>query len=604
MVSSLEPGLRAELTKKVRDTSDRMSRGEPVTLKETLGLIEEFYTFNPNTMVPMLGLLRLNGKPYSLDQHFVMEPLFKLRMPRRTLYKCARQVAKSTSLSARGSMHSVSNPYLRTLFVTPRYEQVRRLSSNYVRPFINESPIRSMFVDESCTQHVLQRSFNNGSTMYFSFAFLDVDRVRGIATDVVVHDEVQDLDYDFVPIIRECMSASTIAMSLYSGTPKTLDNGIQAMWEESSQAEWVTPCEACGHWNVASIHEDLMKMIGLKGIVCGRCQKPINPRMGHWYHFNGENAPSFHGYHVPQIIMPMHYDDPEKWVELLAKRDGKGNYNGTKFLNEVLGESADSGVKLVTITDIKAASQLGPNIFEQAIDKFRRCKVRVLAVDWGGGGEEEVSFTTLALVGLNAITGKIECHYCERFHMGYSHTEEARKLLYYFTQAGCHYFAHDYGGAGAIRETLMIQSRLPIDKVIGFSYVRAGTRDLVVYKKPVDGEFRGYWSLDKARSLVLQAICVKGGQILLPEYETSKNVTHDMLALMEDKHEMPKGSDIYLIRRQAKQSDDFAHALNFGSIAIWHTEQRYPDLSAIQSIKLSEEQLNFAAPPNAFKPGH
>jgi hypothetical protein len=147
----------------------------------------------------------------------------------------------------------------------------------------------------------------------------------------------------------------------------------------------------------------------------------------------------------------------------------------------------------------------------------------------------------------------------------------------------------------------MIQAGLPPDRIIGFEYVRAHARDIVYYKKPFQGEMRGRWMLDKARSLVLQAVCIKSGIILLPEYDSSKLVTHDLLALMEDKHEMPKGADMYLITRVPKQSDDFAHALNYGCMAIWHATQNYPDLSSVQGIKMSEEQLNLANPPNAFR---
>ncbi len=145
----------------------------------------------------------------------------------------------------------------------------------------------------------------------------------------------------------------------------------------------------------------------------------------------------------------------------------------------------------------------------------------------------------------------------------------------------------------------MIQAGLQLKNILGFSYVKASThRNIVVYHPPAEGEIRGYHSLDKSRSLVLQAVCVKSGTVLLPEYATSKNVTHDLLALMEDKHEMPGGSDIYLIRRQPKMSDDFAHALNFGCIAIWHTEQRYPNLAAIQGMRMTPEQLEVASPQN------
>lgn len=579
------------------------ARGEELAPTDVLRAMIELYSANPVTKVPILGILSLNGRPYSLVDHFPFEPVFKIIRPSRMVLKCARQVSKSTSISADGVLSAASAPVddpLRILYVTPRFEQIRRLSVNDVRPFINHSMIKPLLIDESCVQQVLQRSFSNGSSLFFSFAFLDCDRIRGISgISRVNYDEVQHLDYDFIPIIHQTM-ATKHGMSIYSGTPLTRDNGLEALWQQSSKAEWVMLCDGCGRWNMATIHEQLLKMIGLKGIVCAYCDAPINPRRGHWYHTDKDKV-DFHGYHVPQVIMPMHYGDPKKWIELLGARDGSlPGWSQQKFYNEVLGESADFGVKLVTSEDIiKASKKLGPNDWRKSIDKFRQCKVRVLAVDWGGGGIDEISYTTAALVGLNAFTGQIECHYCVRFHAGYNHDAEAKELLVLFREGACHWFAHDFGGAGSVRETLMIQSGLPLKKIMGFQYVKASThRNIVVYNPPAQGEIRGYHSLDKTRSLVLQAVCVKSGVIQLPEYESSKNVTSDLLALMEDKHELPGGSDAYLIRRQPKMSDDFAHSLNYGSIAIWHSEQRYPDLSAIQGIKLTAAQLEIAAPQN------
>lgn len=553
------------------------------------------------SLVPLLGFLTIKGKPYTLNDHFVMSPMFKLNLPRRMVWKCGRQVSKSYSLSSSGILRSSGTAYLQSLYVTPRYEQIRRLSSNIVRPLISNSYIRDMLIDETCVQHVLQRSFTNEAAMYFSFAFLDVDRVRGISADIIDIDEVQDMDYDFIPVIHECMSASKLSVSFYSGTPKTMDNGLQALWEDSSQAEWVTPCEACNHWSMASLQADLRNMIGSKGVVCGKCQKPINPRAGHWYHTAGKDHPDFHGYHVPQVVMPMHYDNPHKWHELLAKRDGRGNYSPQKFLNEVLGESADVGVKLITVTDIRNASVLGVNEYKEAVNRFKHCKVRVLGVDWGGGGEEEISFTTAALVGLNGRTGKCECHYCVRLHTAYTHDEEAKILMRLFQESFCHYMAHDYGGSGSVRETLMIQGGMPVERIVNFNYVRATARHMVAYVPPREGDIRGFYSVDKARALVLMATCVKSGIIQLPDYETSKDVTHDLLALMEDKHEMPAGADIFLIRRQPKLPDDFAHSLTYGCLAIWHTQQQYPDLSSANSIRMSDAQLSLASPPNAWE---
>ena len=178
------------LTRRIGKLWERHTAGETLLLPEVVDTLKEYYQQPHTTMTPLLGLLRLNGKPYNLDRYFPMEPLFKLPVPKQTILKCARQVSKSTSLSSRGVLHSATFPYLRMLFVTPRYEQVRKLSTNYVRPFIHDSLFKPLLIDESCSQAVLQRSFSNQSAMYFSFAFIDVDRIRGIACDMINFDEI------------------------------------------------------------------------------------------------------------------------------------------------------------------------------------------------------------------------------------------------------------------------------------------------------------------------------------------------------------------------------------------------------------------------------
>jgi len=340
-----------------------IERPETATMADVLGLMVKLRDHYPHTLLPMLGLLNLNGKPYSLEGHFFMEPVFKVELPPRFVMKCGRQVTKSTSLAGNGVIRSVCTPYLRTLFVTPRFEQVRRLSNNYVRQFINQSFLthhcRSSIITQSLdtnqdspgqvVSQTLQRSFPNSAAMFFSFAFLDCDRIRGLSADCVNLDEVQDLDYDFIPVIMECMSHSMLRISMYSGTPKTLDNTLEQLWSESSKAEWVIPCSSCGYWSMASIHADLIKMIEVKGLSCPKCKQLINAEAGHWYHTGAKDFPRAHGYHIPQIIVPLHYNHPDRWIDLLEKSKGLHGYTQAKFYNEVLGESADIGVKLVTI---------------------------------------------------------------------------------------------------------------------------------------------------------------------------------------------------------------------------------------------------------------
>lgn len=557
---------------------------------------------NIDTLLPVSWLLRLRGEAYKLDDHFPFEPLFRRNLPKRTLYKCGRQVAKTTSIAASGVLRCATQSYMNLLYVTPLSTQIRRLSSLYVKPFINQSIMKPILVDQTCAQTVFLREFLNLSLMHFSFAFLDVERIRGIMADWVDIDEVQDMDYDFIPIILECMSASKLGLSCYTGTPKTLDNTIEALWNDSSQAEWVTKCKACNKHSVAGINYDLPKMMGKDTVICAHCSKPIVPRYGHWHHFRepaSDAGGMMFGYHVPQIVMPMHYESRDKWRELLAKSEGRMNYSKARYFNEVLGESCDSGMTLITETDIVEASKLGgtKNEFMTACRELMKCKLRVMGVDWGGGGAEGTSFTVVTLLGLNVAKQRIDCYYAERLPLSLPRDEEISVILKYFRNSNCHFLSHDYGGSGDVREAMLVQAGLPMDRLVNVMYVTAPKRGIFHWSPPVHGEIRGFFGMDKPRSLVLQASCIKGGLISLPDYESSKDVTRDLLNLLQERKEVPKASDIILIKRRPKFSDDFSHALNYGCAAMWHKEKRWPDLSVVKKLQLSQEQLQFAKPP-------
>lgn len=173
------------------------------------------------SLTPLLPLLlQLKGKPYTLDNHFPFEPFFRTRLPRVTLLKTGRQVSKSTSLAAQGVIFANAIPYFATLYVTPLFEMVRRFSHQYVREFIERSPVKRLFVGQKTLNSVLQRSFLNGSTMFFSYALLDAERTRGIPADKNVIDEVQDMQFDLLPIIHETLSGSSWAVRQYAGTPR------------------------------------------------------------------------------------------------------------------------------------------------------------------------------------------------------------------------------------------------------------------------------------------------------------------------------------------------------------------------------------------------
>lgn len=594
--------------------SEGGGRGKIKNLSEQLVEVRKLVEQNAiQTLEPLLPLLlTLKGKPYTLEDHFPFAPLFRTRMAKSLTVKSGRQTSKTTSLASNGVVVASAIPFFSTLYVTPLFEQARRISTNYVRPFIEGSPVKSLWAGTSTENSVLQKSFKNESKLFFSFALLDADRVRGISADRLVIDECQDMDPDHIPIIREVMSHSEWDITWHTGTPKTDDNALEKLWLDSSQAEWFIPCRACKHWNIPGKEYDLLKIIGPlhdriseeePATICAKCRRSIQPRSGRWVHRYPDKRWSQAGYHIPQVIMPIHYAKRKKWAELLGKQRGAGNTTTAQFYNEVLGESYDQSTKLVNLTDLLNAAVLPwhntPEDYVPALkyagDYSRRC----LAVDWGGGGEKETSFTTLAVLGWN--NGQIDVIWGRRLLTPHDHLGEAKYCLQVYNAFRCHFLTHDYTGAGALRETFIHHAGIPLDSLIPVSLVRTAHKDIMNFHSATRQHPRDFHQLDKARSLQLtcNSIKLKIVKFFKDDYRDKDDpgLLRDFLALMENKVPMAHTGDMYTIVRNPMFKDDFAQAVNIGCCALWHSTQAWPNLASVAHLQLNESQLSAAAPP-------
>jgi hypothetical protein len=578
------------------DTSDFKSVQARIHVMGALAKQSAFPSLEP--LLPLV--LNLNGKPYSLKNHYTFSPLFRCLAPKNQVWCTGRQVSKSTSLAAHGVVIANTVPFFKTLFITPLYEQIRRFSNNYVRPFIDQSPVKALWSGTSTENSVLQRSFKNNSMMLFSFALLDADRVRGVSADRVCIDEVQDMDPDHVPIIQETMSYSRYGTMYFTGTPKTFDNLIYGLYKRSSQAEWFIPCHSCGKWNIPALEHDLDAMIGpynehisekYPGTVCAKCRKPISPRHGRWVHRHPERRWQFAGYHVPQIILPLHFSDAEKWSTILLKREGFGNMTQAQFYNEVMGESIDTGQKLISETELRAACLLPWENKKEPVpectENLKDYRHRILAVDWGGGGEEGISFTVIAVLGFRN-DGSIDVLWAKRLLIGGDHLAEAVECMKWSNYFQCDFVAHDYTGAGTVRETVMVQAGFNLDRVMAMRLVRSATQDLLVYKAPTPINHRAHYSLDKTRSLLYTCQAIKLKQIRFFHYDwvsqDSPGIVSDFLALTENKTDSRLGGDIYTITRNTLLTDDFAQAVNIGAAAAWHITQSWPNFAQLAGV--------------------
>jgi len=554
-------------------------------------------------LTPILPVLfNLKGKPYNLKEHFPMEPLFKIfDIPREILFKCGRQVSKSTCLAYQGLGTSIINPYFNTLYVTPLYEQVRRFSQNYMKQAIDTCRVRDKILESGSSENVLQRTLSNQSTMFFSFAFTDCERTRGINSDALKVDECQGMDHTFIPIMQQSMKASEYRLTQFSGTPLTKDNTMEKLWTASSQAEWCIPCHNCKKLNVCCYDGGIMSMIGKYGLICAKCGKPINTEEGWWEHQHPHKRNLFSGYHAPQPIFPMHCRDPERWSELLREMR-----NETVFMNEVLGESWDVGSRLVTKTELQEACVLPHrNTIEDALRGYspNSYVCRFLAVDWSGGGTKEESLTAYVVLGL-LPSGKIDVLYASTRPHRIDHVTDALEVISLFETFNCNFLAHDYTGAGANRESTLNSCGFDLNKIWPITLASShGKKHFMTFSPPTANHVRSSYTLDKARSLVFTCELIKHQYIRFPRYETCQPEIDHFLGLVEETKPTPRGPDLYLIGKAQGVCDDVAQAVNIGVCSIYESQQKWPDVLKFtkDKIKKNSRKALMLADPNLYR---
>ena len=543
---------------------------------------------NLKTLIPFLSLFRLNGKPMDLRLHYQFSPLFNTLQPLHLVLMCGRQLGKSYSISADMALRNMLIPYYHTVLVQPRADQIQRLINTVYKPLVNSCPIREEFITNVELSKLALRAFKNGSLCYSEHAYLDADRLRGISGAAACSwDECQDIEYEFLNIGNETMSASRYwGFARYTGTPKTTDTTLALLWDRSSQAEWVIQCKHCNKFNVPNPEHDLLKMIGKHGPICANCGLDVYPKDGGYVHAIPELAMQFPGYHISQTIHPLHMITQSKWDRLLHKVD---TYGELELYNEVFGWPYDAAISPLTLADLKRAVYTPKDINGNNVVVTRPSDVRkvshqyryiTVGIDWSGGGMISDSYTSFAVLGLRNNSDIIDVLYGKRMDKSMSPSDEANEILMWIAGTQADAVAYDNGGAGFAR--LEIMNHLGLQEIgatiVPINYVRPHSGDVM---KPSTSHREAdmyYYTLDKSRSLAITIMAIKSARVRMPEFDDkdSKCFQRDFLALREDPRKSLGNETVILIIKSPGVPDDFAHAVNFGCSQIWDHFGAYP----------------------------
>jgi hypothetical protein len=303
-----------------------------------------------------------------------------------------RQCEKSTSLGNICLTHCCLIPSIHVLYVTPTSQQAKVFSRDRLAEPVEVSPRLKQFTSKQLPWNIFEKTFVNQAKIILRYSYLTADRVRGIAADVLLIDEMQDVLTDNVPIIEETLSASFLRRKYYAGTPKAAEGSLGHYWGLSTKSEWAIPCDrhTPRFWNILG-----ERNIGQKGLCCSKCGELINPYHddAQWVRTNDSEA-EFEGYRVPQIMVPIHQGE-EEWQSLLTKRE---KYSPSQFNNEVLALFSSAGDRPITQEELRrCGSDLIDLESEKKQEQYKRwgSSYEVFAgIDWGTGTN---SYTVLCL---------------------------------------------------------------------------------------------------------------------------------------------------------------------------------------------------------------
>jgi hypothetical protein len=496
------------------------------------------------------ALLTFKGKKFSLDGYRPFREIYDIDSPSMTVM-CSRQVGKTLSIGAIKTTKCVARPFLTSIYVSPLSAQASRFSTMYLDPFIKSPLVNRYYRDASSKKNVFEKTLNNGSIMFLSYAETeqDADRVRGIAGDLLNVDEVQDVALEALPILYETLSASDFAFKRHYGTAKSELNTLATLFKRSNGCEWVIKCEKCGKYSIPWTLEDCLKMCsGKEGIVCVHCGAPLDVLKGAWLAAR-PNIKDHYGFHVPRFVLEARVN-AKKWGELKSAID---SYPPAKLANEVFGLPAGIAGRILSQREAMACCNPYITSFDSCwpMDSRAICNV-VVGVDWSVTGGE-ASYTVISVLGYD-YAGKCYLLFSERLN-GIDILDQVRRVETVFTKFNAQMVASDRG-VGVLQGQLLRNSLGP-HRVIMVNYVAA--KQYLRYDQ--QGQFM---AADRTQAMDTMILKMKLGigKFETPCWEKTQEFWSDALNVYEE--ETLNSRRLY--RKDEGSTDDWLHSVTFGHI--------------------------------------
>jgi len=484
----------------------------------------------------------MNGQPLSFAGRPYLRNIYAVDRGNLVI-RASRQVEKSTFLANTIIHAACCDANAQILLVLPRDEQASMFSSVRLLPAIQNSPVlRRRLLGRGSKIQVTNLQFSNGARLWIRAAYHSADSSRGISANLLLVDEFQDIASGNLPVLQETLSHATHGRTILTGTPKSVDNHLEAMFNLSTANCWLIPCSRCGH--DVTLDE---RCLGATGLVCPKCDAGVNCSEGRWVAGN-PTATWGQGYSISHPMVPwLNHDD------ILEKQR---SYDPVRFRNEVMGLPTSIGELLVTRAELEECCT-GPAMTRPGEAGSRWRNQRLFAgLDWGGGERSR----TLLTIGYMGDDYRFHVVFMEAFHA----REEPGRILTEVANR-CNAFgivgiaADGRGNGNMFNRQLSPLIRVPL----GFYAIIYSTVD---HPPQPDGVLTK-WTVDRTSSIGVLFTRIKTKKLVFPAQP-------DMHAFLDEFACETASYDDKMRRTKythpETQNDDALHATNYALLLATH----------------------------------
>ena len=350
---------------------------------------------------------KVKGYRFSFAHRGHLHEVYRDDHPRIVIV-AGRQVEKSETVNRLLLYAGYQRAHTTITYTAPRNEQTTRFVNDRFRKSISESNegILEGMVDtkrDAKTAIGLQ----NKTVYYFGSAWAEGDALRGIAGDMVMFDEVQDITQTAIESIEKSVSHSDIkdartelnGRCFFTGTPKQKGSYYdRVLWGQSDQKKWEVTCDECGHEQFMSMKNIFIQNEGTdeerRYFGCTECQEELNRENGKWVATRPENK-MYSGYLFNQLNM--------SWISANQIWRDYTTMDAMTFNNEVLGNFFSGDVQPVTLEMVLACTNKNMKL------RSKSDTPTVLGIDYGSGGKSK----TIITIGHMGVGNKIAVDHLE-----------------------------------------------------------------------------------------------------------------------------------------------------------------------------------------------